>query len=471
MWPARKEIHVLLRPIRSTMRTALRSLRRNVGRSLLTCLGIIIGIAAVIAMVEVGQGASSAVQRTIAAMGANLISISSESSSAGGVSAGAGTGVSISPQDAEAIARECPSVRWAAPSVDGRAQLVYGNRNWGVQQIKGSTPEYLHIRNWMPLAEGECFTDDDVRRGALVCVIGQTIVKQLFPRGESPLGKSIRMKNMDIRVVGVLSAKGANMIGRDQDDVLIAPWTTIKFRLSGDKAAFQQAPSAGSASSAASINTLQNLYPSKGVQLYPQQSAAQNANSPRVVRFNDLDDIYVSAHTPELIPTAIREITELLRDRHRLREREPDDFSIRSPTEFMRTLTSTTETITNLLLVVALISLAVGGVGIMNIMLVSVTERTKEIGLRMAVGARARDILTQFLTEALLLCLIGGVAGIVLGHVASWMVTHFLEWPTVVSPTAVLAAVGVCVAVGLIFGYYPAWKASRLDPIEALRYE
>jgi ABC-type antimicrobial peptide transport system permease subunit len=219
------------------------------------------------------------------------------------------------------------------------------------------------------------------------------------------------------------------------------------------------------------MNSINNLYPSRSAPLYPQQSAAQAANAPRVVRFNHLDDIYVSAHSPQQISTAIDEITDLLRDRHRLRNGQPDNFSVRSPTEFMRTLTATTETITNLLLVVALISLCVGGVGIMNIMLVSVTERTKEIGLRMAVGARARDILTQFLIEALLLCLIGGAAGIVLGHFASWMVTRFLAWPTIVSPSAILAALGVCVAVGLIFGYYPAWKASRLDPIEALRYE
>ena len=460
-----------MRMLKNTMRTSVRSLRRNVGRSLLTCLGIIIGIAAVIAMVEVGQGASSAVQRTIAAMGANLISISSESSSAGGVSAGAGTGVSISPQDAEAIARECPSVRWSVPSVDGRAQLVYGNRNWGVQQIKGSTPDYLYVRNWMPLAEGECFTDDDVRRAALVCVIGQTTARQLFPPGESPVGKTIRMKNVDIRVIGVLASKGANMMGRDQDDVLIAPWTTIKYRLSGENFAFQQSASAGGASSGQTINAINNLYPPRSASLYPQQSAAQNANSPRVIRFNHLDDIYVSAQSPELIPTAMDEITQVLRDRHRLRPSDPDDFSLRSPTEFMRTLTATTETITNLLLVVALISLAVGGVGIMNIMLVSVTERTKEIGLRMAVGARKRDILRQFLTEALMLCLIGGIVGILLGHFASWLVTRILQWPTIVSPAAVIAAFGVCVAVGLIFGYYPAWKASRLDPIEALRYE
>jgi ABC-type antimicrobial peptide transport system permease subunit len=323
----------------------------------------------------------------------------------------------------------------------------------------------------MPLAEGECFTDDDVRRASLVCVVGQTVVKQLFRPGESPLGKQIRMKNMDIRVIGVLATKGANMMGRDQDDVLIAPWTTIKYRLSGENFAFQQSAAAGSASSAQTINAINNLYPPRSASLYPQQSAAQNANSPRVIRFNHLDDIYVSAQTPELIQTAMNEITQVLRDRHRLRAHEADDFSLRSPTEFMRTLTATTETITNLLLVVALISLAVGGVGIMNIMLVSVTERTKEIGLRMAVGARKRDILTQFLIEALLLCFIGGIAGILLGHLASWMVTRFLAWPTVVSPEAIVAAFGVCVAVGLIFGYYPAWKASRLDPIDALRYE
>jgi ABC-type antimicrobial peptide transport system permease subunit len=458
-----------MKAIVRTFKSALHALRRNVMRSALTCLGIIIGIASVIAMAEIGQGSADAIKRTIASMGANQMGISPQASSVGGVSFGAATGVTLTPDDCEAINAECPAVRVAAPNVDGRGQIVYGNRNWQPSSFKGTTPAYLDVKNWADLTDGESFTDDDVRRAAPVCLIGETIRKELFD-GASPIGKSIRIGNINLRIVGVLSQKGANMMGRDQDDVVIAPWTTVKYRMFGSKLNLQNVAQQ-SASSATAINSLSSLYPTKSVQLYPQASSVQSRATPVISRISDLDDIYLSAVSPEAIPAAREQITRILRDRHRLRENEPDDFEIRSMTEFAQAFGSTTLMMTNLLLCVALISLVVGGVGIMNIMLVSVTERTREIGLRMAVGARARDILRQFLIEAVLLCVAGGVVGILVGRGVSIALTAFLKWPTLPSLPALIAAVVVSVTVGVTFGFYPAWKASRMDPIEALRFE
>jgi ABC-type antimicrobial peptide transport system permease subunit len=451
-----------------TLRTALKAIRRNIMRSILTMLGIIIGIAAVITMMEIGKGSSSSIQRTIGSMGANTLLVMPGTAASSGVSFGSGSIMTLTPQDAEAIKENVPTVRSVAPVVRARTQVVYGDRNWVPLSIYGTTPEFLDVRQWKDLTEGVSFSDEDVRNGNTVCLIGQTIQRELF-QGKSPIDKEIRINNVTFRVLGVLSRKGGNMMGSDQDDIILAPWTAIKYRVTGSSVANVNQSSPNSQSS--QVNSLNNLYPSSKASLYPIPSDTQTADTPAPVRFSNVDQILAAAKTAQDTAASVDQITELLRQRHRIRDGEPEDFAVRDMAEISKALSSTTGLMTNLLLCVALISLAVGGVGIMNIMLVSVTERTREIGVRMSVGARARDILRQFLAEAIVLCVAGGAIGIVLGRGSSYLVTLALKWPTEISVPAIVAAVAVSIGVGLIFGYYPAWKASRLDPIDALRYE
>jgi ABC-type antimicrobial peptide transport system permease subunit len=448
------------------LRTAAKALRRNPMRAMLTTLGIVIGIGAVIAMLEIGAGSSSAIQKGVASMGANVLLVVPGTVTSSGVSSGAGGMMTLTAQDAEAIAKQCPSLRAIAPLVRARAQVVYGNRNWVPNMMYGTTTDFLNIREWA-LAEGELFTESDLLGANRVCLVGQTLVRELF-QDQPPVGADIRIRNVPFRVVGVLASKGANMMGMDQDDILIAPWTTMKYRVAGSTLA--TANQSASSSPSSSVNTLSTLY-NDAPTLYPEKSDEQTANSPMLTRFANVDQMLASAKSTAEIPSAIEQVTGVLRERHGIRAGEEDDFAVRDMTEMTNVLSSTTRLMSNLLLCVALISLVVGGVGIMNIMLVSVTERTREIGLRMAVGARARDILRQFLVEAVVLCLVGGALGILLGHGGSYLVRVFLRWPVETSPAAIALAVLVSASVGIVFGYYPAWKASRLDPIEALRYE
>jgi ABC-type antimicrobial peptide transport system permease subunit len=449
------------------------ALQRNVMRSALTTLGIIIGIAAVIAMMEIGQGSATAIKKTIASMGANTLMVVPGTAASGGVSFGAGSVLTLTPQDAEAIRLTCPAVVTVAPVVRTRCQVVYGNKNWVPAYIYGTTPDFLAVRDWQEFDAGEAFTDRDVRNGSKVAVIGHTVEQQLFDQ-EDPVGKEVRIQNVSFKVVGVLARKGANMMGLDQDDIILAPWTTIKYRVAATSVqdVNQSQGAAATTNPTQQVNTLNQVYPGgQGQPLYPQASAVEAADTPQPIRFANVDRLMVEAASPEQIPAAVRQITVLLHERHHIHSDQPDDFAVRDMTEFTRALGASARMMTNLLLGVALISLLVGGVGIMNIMLVSVTERTREIGLRMAVGARARHILWQFLTEAIVLCLLGGIAGILFGVLTAFGIWKIAHWPIEASPLAVVASVAVAVLTGLIFGLYPAWKASRLDPIEALRYE
>ncbi len=443
-------------------------------RSALTTLGIIIGVGAVIAMVEISQGSKTALMKTMSTMGANNLLIRSGAASSGGISWGSGSQKTLTPEDAEAVASQCDAIAAVAPIVEIRGQAVRGNHNWTPMNIYGTVPAYLTVRDWDNMDSGDMFTDQDVRGSIKTCVIGTTIARELFP-DESPIGKDIRVANVGLRVVGVLGSKGANMMGMDQDDIILAPWTTIKFRVSGNNtggsSGGQTANSNGAAGGISTdTKTLNNLYPGT-MALYPPQSSTQTLNNPQKIMFTNVDQILTKAVSAEAIPTAIAQITALLHERHHIRTDEPDDFYVRDMSEIVKMLGSTSQMMGMLLLIVAMISLIVGGVGIMNIMLVSVTERTKEIGVRMAVGARSHQILRQFLIEAVVLCLMGGAAGIIFGRTSATLVWYFLRWPITASYPAIVAAFLVSATIGIGFGFYPAWKASRLDPIDALRYE
>ncbi|HWE39201.1 MAG TPA: ABC transporter permease [Isosphaeraceae bacterium] len=456
-----------LTALATTTKTALRALRRNAMRSALTTLGIIIGVASLIAIAEIGKGSARAIHEILSNMGADDLLVQAGAASSNGVSLGSGTVKTLTPEDADAIERECPAVDSLSPIVYARRQVVSGNRNWNPIYLYGINPSFLRVRDWEELEDGEPFTDADVNEVAMVCLLGKTLANELF-RGESPVGEEVTVGGVPLRVVGVLRAKGANIIGEDQDDILLIPWTTAKYRISGSA---QAPPAAAPAEANGSADSAARLYPGASHGLYPTGSPGRTHDTPTLVRFSNVDTILVRARSSEEIPAARAQIKALLHERHRIAPGEADDFDVRDFTEVVAAVEDTVGIVAGLLVVVALISLAVGGVGIMNIMLVSVTERYREIGLRMAVGAEPADILRQFLVEAVVLCVLGGAAGIAVGRGGSELVRILAGWPTESSLAAIAGAVGVSVTVGVLFGYYPAWKASRLDPIEALRYE
>jgi putative ABC transport system permease protein len=404
------------------LRIALRSLKVNKLRTALTMLGIMIGVAAVIAMVSVGAGAQARVAEQIQSLGSNLIIAMSGSTNQAGVRLGQGSQLTITEDDATAIAREVPAVQVAAPSSRGNAQVVYGNLNWSTG-IQGVTSDYFEARDW-PVDDGRPILQEDVDGATKVALLGQTTALNLF--GDSdPLGQIIRIKKVPFTVVGLLTRKGQNSWGQDQDDIILIPLSTAKKKVLG-----------------------------------VSQANARSVGS-----------ISIKIRPDEDMTEAEAQIRALLRQRHRLQPYQDDDFWLRNLSEVLQTQEESSKVMTYLLAAIASVSLLVGGIGIMNIMLVSVTERTREIGLRMAVGARARDILTQFLVEAVTLSLIGGVIGIALGVGGSNAISTLAEWRTVLAPSAILLAFGFAAAIGIFFGFYPARKASRLDPIEALRYE
>ncbi|MCI5779687.1 MAG: ABC transporter permease [Lentisphaeria bacterium] len=447
-----------------TVVMALISLRRNPTRTLLTMLGIIIGIGAVITMMEIGKGSSTAIRTTIERMGAGSGIIYPGVRRVAGIRAGTNSWASLLPADAEAILRECPSVSLVSPIVrSSTAQAIFGSENWIPNQMYGVSPSFFAIRDW-EIAEGRFFSEREVDRNARVCVVGATIVRELFG-GVSPVDCELRINNSSFKVIGVLKSKGANMMGTDEDDVILMPWTTMRMRITGLRS--------GSATSTKSTLSSRpgDRYPVSGVALYPEQDASMTEDKLVFPKFTYIDHIAFSAVAPDKVDAATAEITALLRERHALVAAQDDDFRIRSASDFMKMMDKTSTLMNNLLLGVALLSLVVGGVGIMNIMLVSVTERTREIGLRMAVGARSRDILKQFLIEAVVMCVLGGIIGILAGHGTALLIESQLGWPIESSPAAVFAAFAVSASIGMVFGFYPAWKASQLDPIEALRYE
>ncbi len=456
---------ILLRQLIS----ALISLRRNILRSLLTMLGIVIGVAVVITMMEIGAGAADSIKGSLSNMGTNVMMITPSATKTAGISSGSGGAVTLTEEDCQAIADECLSVEAATPTLSRRGiQAIAGNRNWTPMSIYSGNEDYFTVQSWGTPDQGRYFTKREVDVAACVCVIGKSVEKELFPEGDA-IGRDLRLNSVLFRVIGVLPRKGANMMGWDQDDTVIVPWKTMRSRLSrGGSSAMS---SGGGGSSASTTSSTSDVYPESSTTIYPARDSIQAQNYPLPVRFNNIDQITVSAKTPEQVPDAMEQIEALLRMRHAIPEGVPSDFFIRDMSEMLKTMTSTSGLMTTLLLIVAMLSLVVGGVGIMNIMLVSVTERTREIGLRMAVGARGARILWQFLTESILLCLMGGVVGIGVGRVASILIAEILKWPVKVSLGAIILSAGVSAMIGVIFGFYPAWRASRLNPIDALRHE
>jgi putative ABC transport system permease protein len=400
-------------------RIAFRALARNKMRSALTMLGIVIGVSAVIAMVSIGQGAQASVQEQIANVGTNLLFVSAGSQNVGGVRSGTGATNSnrLTVEDIDAIRREIPTVAMASPTVNTRAQLIFGNQNWNTQ-VQGVNEQFPQIKKWT-VQSGEFFTEADVRTAARVIVLGQTVAESLYP-GMDPIGQMVRVRELPFRVIGVMVKKGQDAGGRDQDDTAFAPFTAVQKKL---------------------------------------------------LAISHVQFAHVSAISPAATYTAQDQITELLRQRHNLAPNEENDFSVRNLTDIAEAADATNQIMTILLSSIAGVSLLVGGIGIMNIMLVSVTERTREIGIRMAVGARSSAVRTQFLIESIVLSLTGGAIGILFGITISFLIPMLVGWPTLISFIAIAGSVVFSVAVGVFFGYYPARKAAGLDPIDALRYE
>ncbi len=400
------------------LKMAFRALGRNKLRTALTMLGIIIGVAAVICTVAIGEGASKKIQDAIAEMGSNMVWIEAGGRGVNGVRTGNGATKTLTLEDAQAIEQQIPLVSHVTPNVDGRAQVVFGNQNW-YTQMRGVSPDYLFVRK-LNIERGTVFDDGEIERADNVCVLGRTVSDILFVNGEDPIGQTVRVANQPCKVIGLLQAKGQSATGQDQDDTIVMPYTTVQKKIKG---------------------------------------------------ISWLDDIWCSANSQEAIADAERQIGDLLRERHRIRADQSDDFNIRHPVELANAMADSARMMEILLASIASIALVVGGIGIMNIMLVSVTERTREIGVRMAVGASENAVRTQFLSEAVAMSVVGGAIGLLLGLIGSSMIGYMLQWPTAVPITAIVASFFFSACIGVFFGYYPARKAAQLDPIEALRYE
>ena len=446
-----------------------RAIRRNKLRAALTMLGIFIGVAAVITMVAVGDGAKSSVEAQINSLGTNLLIVLPGATTANGVHAGLGSSSTLTTGDADAIARLGGPVALVTYMDRQVAQVVSGNRNWSTN-IQGTTSNYFAIRDWQP-SIGRIFTDSEEKAGAAVCLLGQTVVNNLFGEGQNPVGATIRVKNFPMKVIGVLAVKGQSSYGQDQDVVVIVPFNTAERKVLGVSAP-QSTPAPAAVATASTTNCATCVYSS--VPTTNSVYAASEASSPYGAGpkiTGVINSMFVKASSSDQVDAAIAQITRTLHERHHIQPKQDNDFTVRNLSEIAAASESATQVMTMLLLAVASISLLVGGIGIMNIMLVSVTERTREIGIRMAIGARRVHIMLQFLVEAMLLSATGGVAGIVLGVLVSKLISALAEWPTLVSPVAVAGGFIFSAAVGVFFGYYPARKASLLHPIDALRYE